>query len=338
MSSSIINPDTLLTNDVLLQTVSSLSSSLSNNNNNNYNSSMKRTISISSLDSHDDDSQRSSQSNDYIINKINNKNDNDNDDKYMIDNLKKSNTILKKMLDRLISRDYLSDEEKQSLLQDIKAYELEELSDYIMSLHLSMSMSNNYDNDNDDKEDTIISPSKTNISPTKTRPITPGYPLIVPPIIEPNDDKEAYKKILEKPQTIAKKNKLTNEEKKLLDKAKAKKNRKLRIFQKAEEIMNEIEFQQKKEKELELKYGKKVATSTDKYAFKYSVKEMDEKITKKKAKEAIQRVRLKISAGNQEFAQGPLKPVEEKLLTSPFAAPICEQLMRNMISPKNSRK
>jgi len=331
MSTSIINPDTLLTNDVLLQTVSSLSSSSLSNNNNN--SSMKRTISISSLDSHDDDSNRSSQSNDYIINKINNKNDNDNDDKYMIDNLKKSNTVLKKMLDRLISRDYLSDDEKQALLQDIKAYELEELSDYIMSLHLSMSLANNYDNDNDDK-DTITSPSKTNISPTKTRPITPGYPLIVPPIIEPNNDKEAYKKILEKPQTIAKKNKLTNEEKKLLDKAKAMKNKKLRIFQKAEEIMNEIEFQQKKEKELELKYGKKVATSTDKYAFHYSVKEMDEKTTKKKAKEAIQRVRLKISAGNQEFAQGPLKPVEEKLLTSPFAAPICQQLMRNMISPK----
>ena len=281
--SSVINPDTLLTNDVLLQTVSSSSSSSSSSlSNNNNKSSMKRTISISSLDSHDNDSQRSSQSNDYIINKINNKNDNDNDDKYMIDNLKKSNTILKKMLDRLISRDYLSDDEKQALLQDIKAYELEELSDYIMSLHLSMSMSNNYDND--DKEDTIISPSKTNISPTKTRPITPGYPLIVPPIIEPNDDKEAYKKILEKPQTIAKKNKLTNEEKKLLDKAKAMKNRKLRIFQKAEEIMNEIEFKAKKEKELELKYGKKVATSTKQYAFHYSVQEMDEKITKNKAK------------------------------------------------------
>jgi hypothetical protein len=314
MSDININPDTLLTSDLLLQTVDN-SEIFSPDRKN-----MTRTISLTSIDSNS-----STQSDDYVINKSEEKDD---DNKVAIDHLKKSNTILKKMLNRLITRDNLSDEEKQSLLQDIKAYELEELSEYV-SLHLSMSNDYEQNEYNEslkmNKVDTSFpSPSK------KTRPITPGYPLIVAPIIEPKEDKDAYKKILKKPQIATRKAKMNEDEKINLSKAMAKKNRRLRIFKKAEEIMNEIEYQEKKRKELELKNGKKSKNNNLDF-FKYSVKEMDEKITRKKAKEAIVKVRLKLSAGNQEFAHGPLKPVEEKMLLSPYAAPICDQMIRNIV-------
>lgn len=315
-----INPDTLLTSDLLLKNNELFAPDRTRT--------MIRTISLTSIDS--DDSNVSKQSDDYVINKSEER---DNDNQFAIDNLKKSNTILKKMLDRLITRDNLSDEEKQSILQDIKDYELNELSEYIMSLQLSMS---NDDNEHDEiLKSTIVSPSKKTPSLTKTRPITPGYPLIVPPIVEPHEDKDAYKKILERPQIVARKAKMTEDEKRMHNKEIAKKNKRLRIFKKAEEIMNEIEYQEKKQKELELKNGKKGKNMF----FKYSLKDLDERITRKTAKNAIVKVKLQLSAGNQELAHRPLRPVEEKMLLSPYAAPICDQMLRNIVvETKATRK
>ena len=65
---------------------------------------------------------------------------------------------------------------------------------------------------------------------------------------------------------------------------------------------------------------------------------MDRKITKKTAKETLVKVRLQISAGDESYAHGKLAPVEEKFLSSPYAAPITNQILRNMVSTNSQIK